>query len=484
MGREVRGYPLFYAGEIRKRAKHSMKISELLDNIWPGDTFRLHEATIIGPYPTAKFFGELLDYKKQKPKIIRLFADDGVPEESLNSIKEKFLKRRGCKLLLRRVSACNTYGLVHAKIYMFEWRNKAGTQTKRCLVLGSANASTQGFGLHAETFISIRVSTGKDFWDIRRYFNQLIDHDMSTESYVVKGSDFELPDIGNVWLPNIRIAEKSECSASFDSWLRRGLLCHKYERDQSFGKLILSLKQPLPVNVTVKAFLDADFGRESISKRLLWPYMSASSSNEDTEERPKWRGRYFIETQYGHWVSEDCYRDNHKDFIGKGHEERQRLIVSIADKYAPHTKWVNNFIKKIQEASDRLFDEDIDPKKYIYDHGTGIDHARYSKEAIKKLKADRSLAKDRTFEDRFVSGYDFPPVPQFGEEFEAFALSFCDSVLVKISRASVKNLFCQAVRDVLEDLGKNPISAKELLFILRDNWHDHRDSIVKYYHDE
>jgi hypothetical protein len=456
-----------------------MKISELLDNIWPGDTFRLQEVTIIGPYPTAKFFGELLDYRK--PKIVRLFADDGVPEESFKSIKETFLKHRGCKLLLRRVSAFNKYGLVHAKLYLFEWKNKMGTQAKRCLVLGSANASTQGFGLHAETYISIRVSTGKEFSDIRSYFNRLIEHDIFTKSYVVEGSYLELPDIGNVWLPDIRVAEKSEYGSSFDSWLRRGLLCHKYERDPLFGKLILSLKQPLPTNLTVKAFLGAGFGRESISKRLSWPYMSASSSIEDSEESPKWRGRYFIETQYGHWVSEDCYRDNHKDFIGKGHEERQRLIDSIVDKDAPHTKWVKKFIEKIQKASDRLDDEDIAPNEYIYNRGADIDRVKYSNAARKKIKADRSLAKDKTFEDRFVSGFSFPPVPQFGEEFEEFALSFCDSVLVKISRATVQNLFCQAVRRVLDVLGKKPNSAKELLFILRDNWHAHQDSIVKYY---
>ena len=143
-----------------------------------------------------------------------------------------------------------------------------------------------------------------------------------------------------------------------------------------------------------------------------------------------------------------------------------------------------NFIKKIQEASDRLLDEDIEPKEYIYNRATDIDHVRYSNEAKKKLKADRSLAKDKTFEDRFVSGYVFPPVPQFGEEFEAFALSFCDSVLVKMSRGRVPNLFCKAVRKVLKDLDKKPNNAKELLFILRENWHDHRDSTVTYYYDE
>lgn len=150
------------------------------------DKFYVDQAVIVGPYPTKGFFEKLQDLSKNDLKGVKfsqltILADDGWAQSQLDDIEKMYKVQPGkrTKLEVFRVSAPHQSGLVHAKMYLFYLKNSAGTYSKRILLIGSANASNQGFGIHSETFVCIDVADIKDVGEqnaVIAYFGNLAGH--------------------------------------------------------------------------------------------------------------------------------------------------------------------------------------------------------------------------------------------------------------------------------------------------------------------
>ncbi len=453
-----------------------MMLDEVIQQFAPGDTFALDTVTVLGPYPTPEFFEEL---RTHEPGNVVLYADDGIAQSVLEDIKKVFPKKR-YRFECFRVAPESGGGLVHAKVYLFEWKNDADNQkqqTKRCLLVGSANASIQGFSSHAETFLCTRVAARADISGVVKYFERLREHGSAA------AIDFDLDEFSKLWLPAIRVVT-TVAGESFDAWLRRGMLCHKYEPNQNFGKLTINLKKPLPVGEEAKAFIDTGFSQESGSTRLVRPYVELPAA-ESEGKAPHWRAQNFTETHFGFWSSEACYKalDGAGVLTSKAHDIRERTLNRIGSPSdSDHQTWAGQLLERVQQAADQLGDS---AQEFLHMKGTEVDWKRYREVADKKLKDDLRLARDPLFSRRYISGYDFQQVPPLGEHFEGFAISFVTSLLNSMHKGKTLNRLGQCMKALAEDDPGWLEFDDPTSFIghLRKEWPAVRDYLTSYYQD-
>lgn len=421
-----------------------MTLNEILQAARPGVTFRLSSVDVLGPYPTRSFFEQIAS---ETPERVFVAVEQGWPQSYMDEIDDALV---GLDMAYSSVRVAPMWGngLVHAKAYLFEWTNQSATKTKRRLVVGSANASSQGFAKdgqgHAETYVVFEL-TGEDARIARDYFGRLReggDEDVVDGVWIGQGTS------ARAWLPPLKLT--SARPASFGAWLRRGRLCHRYERDQLFGKLLLSLKKPLPPGP-----LDAAFGEAGLaspgSKVIFGAAYVAGDTGLMHMPEPRWRGSYFVETTYGHWTSEECFCDRQKTFVGKGHKERQAVIEKVARMSREDERGhVDGFLARLHRAADALRAAGESPKEYFDCCDGTIDEPSYRERALNKLNQDKQQAKDPAFSARFVSGYAFPSVPRLDGDFFDFASSFCESVQLKLARSRNHSKIARALHSALE----------------------------------
>jgi hypothetical protein len=465
-----------------------MKLKEYLGDLL-GSHYTIDEAVIVGPYITEDFIDLLRGHDGAGAKTLprsrlTVVADDGWDQQQLDAI-EKLYDRTGRsrrEVVIHRAAPLQGHGLVHAKLYFFTLKNAAGSYTKKILLLGSANASVQGFGGHAESFINI---------DLADVFE---DHRAELGQYLAALRDGQDPhpcgfSIGRgtwVRLPAIRFVGPNLISG-FDAWLRNGRLCHKYEPDAAFGRLPLRLKQSLPARELEGAFGRQGFGSERETKALFRSYARIDDFTQSNDPKPVWRGRYFIETFYGHWASGDCYQALKEQFKVSRAERRQQMLKGIQNASADdHEQWLHEFGRAVVEVGRRLAEApegstDVRLADLFEMRNGVIDLEPYREAARKKLQLDQALAQDGGFAERYASGFFFPRVPQMGEEHEQFALDWCASVVAKMGRLRLPNRIASVVSDLVgEDAD---MDADALLGWLRENWRVAENELLKYHHE-
>lgn len=468
------------------------------------DKFYVDQAVIVGPYPTRGFFKKLQDLSKNDLSganftKLTILADDGWAQSQLDDIEEMYEVQPGkrTKLEVLRVSAPHQSGLVHAKIYLFHLKNNAGTYSKRVLLIGSANASSQGWGMHAETFVCIDIADIKDV-DERKavvgYFDNLVGH------VDVEYVDFYLQRNSWIRLPSIKASIHINKASSFDNWLRRGRLCHKYQVDQTFGRLTLHLMLPLPKSL-LESSINRYFGAVQDSQGFSRNYVEMDGDDADSEfeqNRNPWRKKYFVETYYGYWTSGECFDEMMSEFVSSRATERKQILETImnADGQA-HAKWLNEYTSALENVASTILeqgkiDKNISLEKFLRVENGEVALQYYRLAAEKKLQYDQRRARDRGFADRFISGYTFPTVPQVGDCFEAFALDFCQTLITKLQARKRSNLLAMAVREAIGDSeihsllycvdeSEEDTAPIRLLEYLRNNWSEIGSAISIFY---
>ncbi len=468
------------------------------------DKFYVDQAVIVGPYPTRGFFQKLQDLSKNDLSganftKLTILADDGWAQSQLDDIEKIYKAPAGkrTKLEVFRVSAPHQSGLVHAKMYLFFLKNNAGTYSKRILLIGSANASNQGFGVHAETFVCVDIADINDVEEkkaVVAYFDNLAGH------IDVKHVDFYLQRNSWIRLPSINASQGKVKASSFDNWLRRGRLCHKYQVDQTFGRLMLHLKMPLPKSL-LESSINRYFGAPQDTQGFSRNYVEMESNNADVDSdqsRIPWRKKYFVETYYGYWTSGECFDEMACEFVSSRAPEREQIIAKIgnADDQL-QAKWVGEYASALKNVASTILeqqkiDKNISLEKFLQGKNGEVDIEYYRLVAQKKLRYDQLRARDITFTDRFISGYTFPTVPQIGDNFEAFALDFCQTLITKLQARKRSNLLGMAVRDAIGDSefysllhgvdqSEEGSAVARLLEYLRNNWNEIDDVISNFY---
>lgn len=246
------------------------------------------------------------------------------------------------------------------------------------------------------------------------------------------------------------------------------------------------MKRALPKSGLEKELNSFGFGADLDSHTFSRPYVSYSNESE-IDQRVVWRKHYFVETYYGYWVSAECYDSKREEFTEPRVDERNKavsLITNASD--IKWSEWLDEFQRAIESMADELARRPIaDPELNLGDFfevdGERINVADYKNKAKKKLEYDQSRTKDPVFVERFKSGYSFPRMPQLGEDFEDFALDFCQSLLAKIRSRSVSNRLAKMLRDQFQD--DIPPCAENLLTRLRSEWESLGASVVGYYKD-
>jgi hypothetical protein len=465
-----------------------MKLREYLNDLL-GSQYHIDEALVLGPYLTKGFFEQLIAFSTSQRKTIprarlTLLADDGWDQCQLDEIKQLYISRpkgiRKPDVVIHRVAAPSASGLVHAKLLFLILKNTTETYTKRILLIGSANASEQGFGVHSETFINVDIADVSS--EERRPLLNYLDALKNGES--VKSIWFSFGRASWVSFPTIAVV-KSTSLSGFDAWLRRGRMCHKYQSDPSFGRLMLRLKKPLPPR-TFESNLNLEgFGSETDSQVFSRRYVGNIEPNG--EAKTLWREQYFVETYYGHWAGPECFNDLEKStFYASRANERAKIIEALQnDSTESRLSWLNDYQQAILRFVDSVPEREMDSLDGFFEEIDGkVDYASYRNRADGKISSDIALSSDKGFAARYVAGYSFPRVPQLGNDFEEFALDWCQSVLNKIQRRRVSNKLVLSIRTELDKtMHPIPASPAELLAWLRGHWKQICPAVISYHKD-
>lgn len=433
------------------------------------DHYEVESMVIVGPYPSKHFFvgpGSLSGCRRARSVRVTLVADDGWPLQKIKDIEKAFCKP-GKKRSLSILRASDSSNLVHVKAYYIVWKRIGSKSRKRTLLLGSANASRQGFGGHCESFISLDLAAIKDSTDrqsVRDYFETI-------QEYASAGSA-ELLQVNPIWfwigkgtsawasLPAMTVkALDAEPSAStFIGWLRRGVLCHKFQPDNNFGKIKVTLRRPLPQGELQLLLEDSGFTTEGDQNSIVTPYLALANESGNTitskftESRPPaWLRALFIETRLGFWTSEECYAQHGRRFrsVGAGSraEKLQRLRLASESQISSWLETAVNAVKLFRAKISEKWGVEV-ADSYFVEKGSFEEWLeRFRVIARQKIARDRAKAADKEFRSRHVSGYEFFAMPQLGEDMREFVTSFCRTIELKNSGGKVMNLLASVVRD-------------------------------------
>ncbi|MDP2833398.1 MAG: hypothetical protein Q8Q28_08950 [Pseudomonadota bacterium] len=448
-----------------------MNISAYLKSIL-GDNYYLEDVLIVGPYPSHHFVDKLINHGLQKltpttGPTVTFIIDDGWDIFRVDAIKDAFPSGRGVRQpapIVRRVAAIDPCGLVHAKIYYFHIRNYENTYTKRYLLLGSANASMGGFGSNSETYMNIDFAdiNQRDVSGVENYIEQLKAGKPGTK--VPNECEFTIARNTSISLPAVRFVNDE--ASSFDAWLRRGRLCHQYKADQNFGKISLPLKKPLPKGELESALTKYGFGQDQDSKLFSRSYVEVISDTDDERQMP-WRGKYFIETNYGYWTSSDCYLELNEEFTTPNKSAREKTLDAIISGTSQES-WLSEYEHLLQQFAQQLKPNVV--HEFLEHGANGISNNYYLDRARKKLDADKRRANDKFFATRFASGFSFVHVPEMGEDFNEFALNFCETIILRIKGQRVVNKLANLLKEKIDESFLN--NPEDLLGYIRNNWSD------------
>jgi hypothetical protein len=451
-----------------------------------GESEHIAEAVVLGPYLSSQFFSDLqrvAGRRITKETRITVLADDGWDDSELSNIQRLFESRVGCTPVTYQVRATLARGLVHAKLYYFKTRNMRSRRTKQILLLGSANASVQGFGTHAEAFAHVDLAdiSMQERRQLLEYVRRLQEGlDVEEMSFYLSGKSWVL-------LPSVNRVSGDE-EGGFDSWLRRGMLCHDYRPDPRFGKLELKLKRALPPGSYGRAV--RRWRAPESSGLYSLPYTSTGDIDDARGSKPRWKNKFFVETYYGFWTSRECYKERRGEFVLSTKGERHKALKEIAGASPDqHRRWIAEFERAVEDAFESVRQISLAERGPSVDtffcmSNRHVDMELYRNVAKRKLHQDQVRAKDVTFAERFVRGCTFPKVPQMDDHFDEFAVDFCDTLLLKLTAPKMTSRIARQVAQALSTLKLDfPEDSEELLKTLRAKWSRISPFLLNYHAD-
>lgn len=437
----------------------------------------LNKIIILGPYPSNNFIKKIISI--YNPKNIVLIVDNSATQSVIdikNSISQNI------KITVRYVTSQNSGGLVHSKIYLLKWK-KRNNKFKNILFLGSANASINGFFVNSETLQSIPISSLEESSKkrLKKYLSSLCNGENVNSEILRLNSE------SNIWLPTILTADEN--NIGFDGWVRKGILCHKFDKESTFGKLNIHLKKPLPKTVHESAFAEHGFPKKTKKEILSRNYVKINSDGSSSI----WKGLYFTETWFGHWASYECYRDALNDnifdtnnnivkFILTDSKVREDAIEEILNaKSKKITKWKNECIAELSKVYKDLIIKKKKPKLYFELKNNKIDKSSYFTKMHKKIKRDQSKAKINSFKERYISGYEFHKLPSLGEADKEFMIGLCDSLLNSGYGTRVVNKLSKSLINCLGNKFYQANDGEELYEVIQEQWDEIGEEVMNYH---
>lgn len=430
--------------------------------------FSTEVVLVISPYVDKEFLKQIVE--RTKPKRLCLMVDDGIRWEDLDPLKE------ACKPTKLEIRLARTNGLVHMKLFYFQYiRDKAPRHRKHRLLYGSANATDAAFcGVrNAELIVEVDLARGQDL-EVVGYCEEILSvFDKNEDArQTIQAREITLSKPSQLYLPKFTALCSEQKFSGFDSWLQRGVLAAKYKNNPQFLNVIIQLKKTLPKDVVASIFQESLFAEKEERNKMRYAYLGQESitqleqtenkSNRDSKP-PLWKSKFGVWTQFGDWISEDCYKQ-HKDEMKSGASDRRKSLIGELLKNGSNHKWqtekTQEFLNKLFKVWYQLRMEGI-AKDYLREdeeeQGT-IDSQYYAERLEQKIKQDFALASEPDFEKRYVKGYEFTHVPKFRQDalaWKNFVRSWCESVIVEAAKQQTKSLVTKRIKKAIEEARKN-----------------------------
>ncbi len=441
-------------------------VGTLDESLWgkPSEPSTLRHITVVGPYPSVAFFASIRD--NLQPEEVLVVVDDSCSVDVTREIRGLFPSER-CELRF----ACRGNGLVHAKLYLLEWRVLKDNTLRFHLAWGSANPSMSGFHTNAEAMSSCPLSQASHR-EVLDYFATLrMDKKGSVERL-----NTMLSGQVQLYLPRFSFAPEAK-STSFESWIQSGRLCHKYVPDQTFGKLVLKLKDALPQSEYQRVLTASGWAADN--SRDTFRYSYAGEDAEISKPEPHWRSQYFVETWLGYWTSAACYRELRTEFASENKPRRESILRTV--KFADaddHKRWIREYLDRVDNASKLIRSLGKSANKYFHLSSNGeIDVGRYQDAARGTFRNHSERANSAAFEARFVSGFEFPEMPRFrdsdqgnGASFRDFVIDLCESLCNGIIQKAPQNKLSKLVKTLFTGKELDNIASSDLKLLIESRW--------------
>lgn len=426
--------------------------------------YRLERLVVVSAYTSDAFIPDLV--RALKPRAVYVVLDESTPRRIVESIASKVPKRS-----LRRLALGVAPRIMHAKLYLLTWVKNGGTYRIHRLHFGSANASEAGFGNpgNAESLASTRVLARHT--EAMSWFEAIAAGAPAVDAVSCRVDDLSLD------LPAFAIRDP-DATPQFDSWLQRGVLCHKHQRDPAFLRLSVKLEQPLPRDEVAKEFEAAGLIDEDGRRHLRFSYLGDDAAEDADRPPARWLVRHFVETLLGHWTSDRCYRAREREFFVQGKARRRREVDQVGNSgVAEHDRWVGALLNAIRTLEGRLGPDRVGQWLKTSTPGR-VDLEVYERAARRQLARDVTKARNPDYSRRYVQGVDFLPVPRFRgetEEWERFALSFAEILTYQLQKGKVDSGIARVLADA--DVLSPDAVGEEALESIRKRWPDVHDEV-------
>ncbi len=431
--------------------------------------YHLETVDIVSPYLSDSFFAKL---KKLKPHNVHIVTDAGCSTTAINDVKMKLGKN------LSQIKLAHCSGIVHGKCYLFHWKNNETNRYKRLLLWGSCNATDGGFGRNAEIFSWLQLSKidKEQRKQIISYFSDLKGNDNS-----VDGIELNLKAL-TVKLPDIKFFYSE--SSTFDLWFQKGRLCHTFPNDPSFRHLRVVLLNKISPDDRLSSELRKNNIGINQQTTISYDYLRKNldeieGTEADDSFTTTWRSRYFVDTVFGFWTSEDCFKKNGVHFHKRDTVHRENEIDQISKaNFHQREKWNEDFLSILKSINDAI----PNPSDYFHYNQGMLDLERYKKQFENQLNRDLIRSQDQWFRHGYISGYDFPEIPpmrEFRSNWNELVKSFTASLFFEVNKTNTRSWLAQIIRDST-DIGAAD-SSDMFLNSLRNKWKEHREIIECFY---
>lgn len=419
--------------------------------------FRVNQAecskvVIVGPYPTKQFVKKVKN--ELKPQEIFVVVDESWNPYEVEQIKNIVENKR-----VKMVRTKTGQGIVHSKMYYVQYKRSDGSSSTR-LFMGSVNASINSINNNSEFIDCFKLSSfnEKSQKKIKTYFNKLISGQEVNEfkANLETVSEQKKIVLGSLCFPQIVPSGEQK---SFYNWIRSGKFFVKYEPDQNFGCLSISLKQEnLTQNDFDKKLKGTIFENGRLKSTLRYPYAGKNDENENK----RWK-KFTVETCYGLWASYECAKEKNLPYKIKGRDEIIKSISELTESEIDSI--VNEFVDGIRDLKKkyRVFADCIPEPN--------------SKKLKQKILNDISLAKDTEFVKRFTTGYSsIKHSFNNSSKLESISKDFVNSCLMKQNKIRIDNLMAKKFKELFEDQEIENIR-KEVL----NHWDKYSRELTNYY---
>lgn len=132
----------------------------------------------------------------------------------------------------------------------------------------------------------------------------------------------------------------------------------------------------------------------------------------------------------------------------------------------------------------------LDPRKYLRFERVGLNGSFYQQDAQKQLLRDFKRANNPAFEERYLKGYEFFPVPAFrGARAKAdgayciFLVSLGKSIADGIGRAATINKLVRSIKKAFDRVGikAGELDGESLCQALDEHWPDIGPAVRAFY---